>query len=114
MTTATDRVFVALADPTRRQLLEIIHRQTTCSASALARELPVSRQAIVKHLAVLAEADLVGSERRGREIVFDVRPETLVATASWMTSLAATWDARLTALKAAAEAKGHEAAVMWP
>ena len=103
MTTATDRVFVALADPTRRRLLEVIHRQTGSSASALARELPVSRQAISRHLAVLTDADLVVSSRKGREVVFDVRPETLVATAGWMTSLAATWDARLSALKAQAE-----------
>jgi DNA-binding transcriptional ArsR family regulator len=97
-----DQVFVALADPTRRQVLDSLGRQPA-TASALARELPVSRQGILKHLTVLRECGLVSVERSGREVRFTVRPEPLMAAASWMTRLAATWDERLAALKRQAE-----------
>jgi DNA-binding transcriptional ArsR family regulator len=104
MTTAVDvdRVFVALADPTRRHVLELLGRSPT-TASALAREMPVTRQGILKHLSVLRDSGLVAGVRTGREVRFHVRPESLVATASWMTSLAATWDERLALLKRQAE-----------
>jgi DNA-binding transcriptional ArsR family regulator len=105
--TAADQVFAALADPTRRQLLELLGEQAAASATALAGQLPVSRQAVVKHLAVLQQSDLVTRRRDGREVVFTVHPERLVATASWMTSVAASWQERLQLLKQAAESAGH-------
>jgi DNA-binding transcriptional ArsR family regulator len=104
---AADQVFAALADPTRRQLLELLGEQAAASATALAGQLPVSRQAVVKHLAVLQQSDLVTRRRDGREVVFTVHPERLVATASWMTSVAASWRQRLQLLKQAAEAGGR-------
>ena len=104
---AADQVFAALADPTRRQLLELLGEQAAASATALAGQLPVSRQAVVKHLAVLQQSDLVTRRRDGREVVFTVHPERLVATASWMTSVAASWQQRLQLLKQAAEAGGR-------
>jgi DNA-binding transcriptional ArsR family regulator len=103
-TAAADQVFVALADPTRRRLLELLGEQAAASATALAGQLPVFRQAVVKHLAVLQHSDLVTRRRDGREVVFTVHPERLVATASWMTSVAANWQERLQLLKQAAEA----------
>jgi DNA-binding transcriptional ArsR family regulator len=106
---AADQVFAALADPTRRQLLELLGEQAAASATALAGQLPVSRQAVVKHLAVLQQSDLVTRRRDGREVVFTVHPERLVATASWMTSVAASWQQRLHLLKQAAEAGGGPA-----
>jgi DNA-binding transcriptional ArsR family regulator len=99
-----DQVFAALADPTRRQLLELLGGQAAASATALAGQLPVSRQAVVKHLAVLQQSDLVTRRRDGREVVFTVHPERLVATASWMNSVAASWQERLQLLKQLAEA----------
>jgi len=101
---AVDAVFVALADPTRRELLELLGDRAAASATALASRLPVTRQAVVKHLAILEESELVTRHRAGREVVFTVRPERLVATASWMTSLAASWEERLQLLKRVAEA----------
>ena len=101
-TVDVDRVFVALADPTRRQVLALLGRSPT-TASALAREMPVTRQGILKHLGVLRDSGLVTGVRDGREVRFHVRPEPLVATASWMTELAATWDERLALLKRQAE-----------
>jgi DNA-binding transcriptional ArsR family regulator len=98
-----DEVFVALADPTRRRLLDVLAARGEASATALAARLPVSRQAIVKHLAVLDRAGLVQGSRRGREVRYTVRPERLDATARWLASLAAEWDARLAAIKRLAE-----------
>jgi DNA-binding transcriptional ArsR family regulator len=99
-----DDVFVALADPTRRRLLDVLAARGEASATLLAVELPVSRQAVVKHLAVLDRAGLVRGSRRGREVRYSVRPERLDATARWLSGLAAEWDARLTAIKRLAEA----------
>ena len=98
-----DQVLLALADPTRRQLLEELGRHPACSATTLAAQVPVSRQAVAKHLAVLRESRLVDSHRVGKEVLFTVRPEQLTATASWMTNLAATWEERLQLLKREAE-----------
>jgi DNA-binding transcriptional ArsR family regulator len=100
-----DTVLAALADPTRRRLLERLTGRPAVSASALARDLPVSRQAVAKHLTILQEAGLVTGRRAGREVVFDVDPEGLRAAASWMTAMAEAWDSRLQRLKALAEAE---------
>ncbi|MFI6097663.1 ArsR/SmtB family transcription factor [Lentzea sp. NPDC051213] len=99
-----DNVLAALADPMRRRVLDLVAAQGPISASALAAELPVSRQAIVKHLAVLERAELVASARAGRENNFSVRSGALDATATWMASLASQWDQRLARLKRIAEA----------
>lgn len=100
-----DRVLAALADPTRRRLIQLLAAGRPLSASALAGEVPVSRQAVAQHLAVLQESHLVTSRRAGREVLFSVEPEPLVATASWMTELAAAWAERLQRLKQVAEAE---------
>ncbi|MGW2564110.1 ArsR/SmtB family transcription factor [Streptomyces sp. NPDC001514] len=99
-----DSVLVALADPTRRQLLDLLAAQGEATATTLAGRLPVSRQAVVKHLAVLDAAGLVSGRRVGREVRYAVRPAALDATARWMTALAADWDRRLAIIKRAAEA----------
>jgi DNA-binding transcriptional ArsR family regulator len=97
-------VFAALADPTRREVLGLLGVEGERTATALAERLPISRQAIVKHLAVLDEAGLVAGHRVGREVRYAVRPEALVATARWMAALANDWDRRLAAIKRTAEA----------
>lgn len=99
-----DNVLSALADPTRRQVLEALATRPAASASALARELPISRQMVLKHLGVLQSCGLVSSARAGREVLFQVRTEPLAETAEWLSSLAAQWDSRLADLKARAEA----------
>jgi DNA-binding transcriptional ArsR family regulator len=98
-----DQVFAALADPTRRQLLEALGQRPACSATTLATLVPVSRQAVAKHLTVLRDSQLVTSHRTGKEVLFTVCPDQLTATASWMTTLAATWQDRLQLLKHQAE-----------
>ncbi|QHY99801.1 Transcriptional repressor SdpR [Streptomyces sp. S4.7] len=102
---AVDSVLVALADPTRRQLLELLAAQGEVSATTLAAQLPVSRQAVVKHLAVLDAAGLVSGGRVGREVRYEVRPAALDATARWMAALAVDWDRRLANIKRVAEAE---------
>lgn len=99
-----DQVLAALADPTRRRLLDVLAARGEATATMAAGELPVTRQAIVKHLAVLDRAGLVDGRRRGREVRYAVRPERLDSTARWMARVAAAWDARLAAIKEIAEA----------
>jgi DNA-binding transcriptional ArsR family regulator len=96
-------VFAALADPTRFRVLSLLAEYGEGTATSVARELPVSRPAVIKHLVVLDRAGLVESRRQGREVRYSVRPERLDATARWMAGLAARWDARLAALKRMAE-----------
>jgi DNA-binding transcriptional ArsR family regulator len=100
---SVDLVFAALADPTRRRLLEALGQRPGCSATTLAELVPVSRQAVAKHLTVLRDSRLVTSHRAGKEVLFTVCPEQLAAAASWMTTLAATWEERLDLLKRLAE-----------
>jgi DNA-binding transcriptional ArsR family regulator len=97
-------VLGALVDPTRRRLLDLLAARGAATATTLAGRLPVSRQAIVKHLAVLDAAGLVVGSRVGREVRFSLRPGGLDATTRWMSSLAADWDRRLAAIKLAVEA----------
>ena len=103
MTSDPGPVFAALTDPTRRRLLERLAVHGAATATALARDVPVSRQAVVQHLAVLDAAGLAEPHREGREVRYSVRPELLTGTAEWLTRVAAQWDARLAALKALAE-----------
>ena len=100
-----DDVLAALADPTRRQLLDLLAAHGEATATTLATELPVSRQAVVKHLAVLDRAGLVEGERRGREVRYAVRPERLDAATQAMAHVAAEWDGRLATIKRLAEAR---------
>ena len=97
-------VLAALADPTRRRLLDLLAVRGEATATTLAEQLPVSRQAIVKHLAVLDAAGLVVGSRVGREMRYSLRSAGLDATTQWMSALAADWDRRLAAIKRAAEA----------
>jgi DNA-binding transcriptional ArsR family regulator len=103
-TAGVDSVLVALADPTRRQLLDLLAAQGEATATTLAGRLPVSRQAVVKHLTVLDAAGLVSGRRAGREVRYAVRPAALDATARWMAALASDWDQRLANIKRMAEA----------
>jgi DNA-binding transcriptional ArsR family regulator len=97
-------VFGALADPTRRQLLDLIGELPGgASASALAVRLPITRQAVSQHLAVLEESGLVTRARCGREVVYTVQPDELASAAEWLSARASRWRGRLAALKAEAE-----------
>lgn len=95
-------VFAALGDDTRWSILRALG-EGDASASALAERLPVSRQAIAKHLSVLQTAGLVEPVRAGRELRFRVLGSSLSATAARLDALGAEWDNRLAAIKRIAE-----------
>ena len=103
MSTVDGTVFAALADPTRRELFESLVRGGDDTATGLAARLPVTRQAVGKHLAVLERAGLVRTHRVGRESRYEPRTAGLTAAADWLTVLAAEWDRRLDRIKALAE-----------
>jgi DNA-binding transcriptional ArsR family regulator len=93
-------VFVALADPTRRGLLDRLARQGPATVTELADGLPISRQAVAKHLAQLAEAGLVEpGEADGRRLPYRLRPEPMRQAHAWLGVLANQWDDRLSALE---------------
>jgi ArsR family transcriptional regulator, cadmium/lead-responsive transcriptional repressor len=98
-----DELWSAVGDPTRRRVLDVLLDRGEATATVLAGELPVTRQAVAKHLVVLDRAGLVEGRRRGREVRYVVRPQRLDAAARSMAQVAAEWDARLAAIKRIAE-----------
>ncbi|MBI5105845.1 MAG: winged helix-turn-helix transcriptional regulator [Solirubrobacterales bacterium] len=94
----TGAVFAALADPTRREVVRLLAERPGLTASALADELPVTRQAIAKHLAVLHDAGLAEVEREGREARYRLTPAPMADAMAWMASTGARWDERLARL----------------
>ena len=99
-----DELWSAIGDPTRRRVLDLILDRGEATATVVAGELPVTRQAVAKHIAVLGRAGLVEARREGREVRYAVRPQRLDAAARSMASVAAQWDTRLVAIKRIAEA----------
>ena len=89
----------ALSDPTRREVVRLLSEHGEMSASALARELPVSRQAIAKHLSVLRDAGLADVQREGREARYRFEPAPLGDAMTWMVRAGARWDTRLARLQ---------------
>ena len=101
-----DAVFAALADGTRRAILRAVSERGPLTATALAAELPVSRQAVAKHLTLLREAGLVSSDRAGRETRFTARPAPLRDLAEWAATTGRRWDDRLDRLRTLTK-QGH-------
>jgi DNA-binding transcriptional ArsR family regulator len=79
-----DKVFTALADPTRRQIVAALARSGRSTATELAADLPITRQAVAKHLTHLHRTDLVVPERRGRETRYRLTPEPLGEAVGWL------------------------------
>lgn len=99
MSDSPDVVFGALADPNRRRLLDALAAREDATVTELAAQLPVTRQAVSKHMATLREAGLVEGERRGRETRYRLRAEPLAEAMSWMARVGAEWDDRLASLR---------------
>lgn len=99
MSERRDAVFSALADPTRRQVVGRLAERGALTATELAAELPVTRQAVAKHLAALADAGLVESRREGREVRYRFTPGPMAEAVGWMAEVGSEWDARLDALR---------------
>ena len=92
-------VFGALSDPTRRALLAAIAEHPAATATQLASELPISRQAVLKHLNALTDAGLLDRTRSGREVRYQFTPAPLSDAVGWMTAVGAEWDERLASLR---------------
>ena len=102
-----DELWEAVADPSRRKVLDLILAHGQATPTMLAAGLPFTRQAVAKHLAVLARAGLVEGHRRGRQTRYSVRPERLDAAARAMAAAATRWDRRLHAIRRLAEAEAR-------
>ena len=95
MAAEVDAVFAALADPTRRRVIETLAAGSTVTASGLAAQLPITRQAVSKHLGALSRAHLVRSARVGREKHYRLEAGPLEDAARWIARVGAEWDGRL-------------------
>jgi DNA-binding transcriptional ArsR family regulator len=95
-----DEVFKALADPTRRELLDRLYTRNGQTLTALERKLPMSRFGVMKHLKVLEEANLVVTRKRGREKLHFLNPVPIrLVYERWVSKYAEPWAASLTGLK---------------
>ena len=90
--------FAALADPTRRQLISWLAARPA-SATELAERLPISRQAVAKHLVLLGDAGLIARERHGREVRYRLEAAQLAAVSKWVADVSARWESHLGRLK---------------
>jgi DNA-binding transcriptional ArsR family regulator len=99
MSRDVDAVFAALSHPTRREVIRSLSERGPVTATELAERIPVSRQAIVKHLSSLEEAGLVASTVEGRSRRFRLTPGPMRDAMGWMADVGAEWDDRLEALR---------------
>jgi ArsR family transcriptional regulator, cadmium/lead-responsive transcriptional repressor len=99
-----DGVFGALADPTRRGVVQALLNEGSTSVPALSATLPISRQAVAKHVATLEQAGLLQRlPGKGREVRYGLRGEAIAPAAAWLNDAGRAWDARLARLKRAVE-----------
>src|SRR5438876_12405971 len=93
-----DAVFQALADPTRRELVRRLSERPA-TVTELSAHVPITRQAVAKHMAALHEAGLIAAERQGREVRYRLTPGPMADAAGWMADVGAQWDRRLENLR---------------
>jgi DNA-binding transcriptional ArsR family regulator len=94
-----DELFAAVADPTRRQILQHLVHDGPATATQLAELFPLSRQAVVKHLRTLAGAGLVATAREGREVRYRATTERLADAVAWLLDTSSQWDRRTERLR---------------
>jgi DNA-binding transcriptional ArsR family regulator len=94
-----ETIFNAVADPTRRLILDRLRAQGPLSIKQLADPLPISRQAVTKHLDILLDSDLVEMRRVGRERMHFLNPQPLQELEEWLQPYSESWDRRLTRLQ---------------
>jgi len=103
---SVDQIFDALGDPGRRALVQAVAARGSATATELAADLPVTRQAVAKQLAALADAGLLRATRAGRETRYEVTPDSLRDAVAWMVEVGARWDDRLSRLGKSLKARG--------
>jgi ArsR family transcriptional regulator, cadmium/lead-responsive transcriptional repressor len=102
--TVDDDLWSAVGDPTRRRMLDLLLAEGGRTATTLSQQLPVTRQAVAKHLGVLDRVGLVHARASGRERLYEVDATQLARAVDQLSSVGATWDARLHRIKRIAEA----------
>jgi len=106
--TVDDDLWSAIGDPTRRQVLDLLLAAGSGTSTSLSERLPVTRQAVAKHLAVLVRAGLVHGETAGRERQYRIDEEQLARAVAQLNAVTAAWDGRLRRIKRLAEALQQE------
>ena len=101
-------MFVALADPTRRNILELLASRGELSATAIYEQFPVSPQAISQHLKVLREARLVEMEKRAQKHLYRINPQALSQFEAWVHNMQRMWSERFDALDRVLEMEKHK------
>jgi DNA-binding transcriptional ArsR family regulator len=99
-----DELWSAIADPSRRRVLDLLVRSGEASASALADGVPFTRQAVSKHLVVLERSGLISRRKQGREVLYRIDADRLDQATNAMAELARQWDRRLDRIKRLSEA----------
>jgi DNA-binding transcriptional ArsR family regulator len=99
-----EEVWLAVADPSRRSLLELLIHRDEATASGLASEVPFTRQAVSKHLVILEKARLVTSRRQGREVLYSIQSDQVERAAQLLLRVGTAWDSRLQSIKRISEA----------
>ncbi|GAA3382036.1 ArsR/SmtB family transcription factor [Cryptosporangium minutisporangium] len=105
--TVDDELWSAIGDPTRRRMLDLLLTESGGTATTLGQQLPVTRQAVAKHLGVLNRVGLVRAIPEGRERRYRVDEAQLARAVAQLSSVGAAWDARLQRIKRIAEAIQH-------
>lgn len=103
-----DAVFSALSDATRREVMRSLSEQGPSTLAEIAARLPVTRQAVAKHLVALEDAGLVVSSAEGRGRRFRLTPTPMTEAMAWMADVGGEWDARLEALRDHLAHRPHE------
>ncbi|MFI5954921.1 ArsR/SmtB family transcription factor [Cryptosporangium sp. NPDC051539] len=98
-----DDLWSAIGDPTRRRMLDLLLAEDGGTATTLSRQLPVTRQAVAKHLTVLDAVGLVRMTSAGRERRYEIDQAQFARAVAQLTAVGATWDARLGRIKRLAE-----------
>jgi DNA-binding transcriptional ArsR family regulator len=99
-----ETMWFAIAEPSRRKLIELLLANGESTASRLAQSVPFSRQAVSKHMAVLRRAGLIAMRKKGKEVRFSIDPQGINLATRQLSEAAALWDTRLQAIKVIAEA----------
>jgi DNA-binding transcriptional ArsR family regulator len=101
-------MFVALADPTRRNILELLASRGELSATAIYEQFSVSPQAVSQHLKVLREANLVEMEKRAQKHLYRINPQALSQFEEWVNNMQRMWSERFDALDTVLEMEKQE------
>jgi DNA-binding transcriptional ArsR family regulator len=99
MSEDTQRVFNALADPTRRNIISTLTVDGARTATQLSQNMQITRQGVTKHLNILMDAQLISTGKQGREVYYKLTPQSLRSATQWIADIEALWDKRLASLR---------------